>query len=298
MGRVPPQSWAERLRRSLQSLRDTAPRRSRSERALQEWCSDCRDDELLLIADRAAGREHRLPHWLVHSLRDALLDIRVALIGQLMDRPLGSGAVGDHLLDATGRDSSPRTPEQCEALRLLDEHSSLVELWLQTEMRDAGPWLNRILAAGRRLPSGTHISPVYLERLVLSDPSASWIGLLRTLPPMSAPDRRALAHGRLRLGPEDVPDWLGADDRLLVEQCLEWDIQRRMRVRRRQLEKALGRIADPEERSEELMVADAECVQYGIELRESLLQQLSGSRSDLGLVLAAAAHAASCGTGG
>ncbi len=286
-------SWQELLRRALQSLRDTAPRLSRTDDSVGAWCQECAGDGLLGLADRCSGQVERLPHWLVHSLGALLVELRIELTWAMLGRPFGDGVVGDRLRGLGERSRDTWTAEERTAERVSRDHHRLVELWLGEEVRMLAPWVARILAAGRRLPSGVVVSAAYVERSVVAAVDVVWRDACRAWSDRlgTAEDPGVSSHP-LPAMPAAIewPEWLAADERALLWHCLGVEIERRVEQRGRALARRLSRIDDPEDRRRELLVVDAECAQYRIELHDEALRQAEEHGADLAVVLAAAAH--------
>jgi len=280
--------WAERLRRDLQSLRDRAPRLSRSDGALGPWCEQCEEQSVLSLIPAEA-----LPHWLAHELIGIVGAIRLELTWEMLDRPFGDGTVGEGLSGVGNIPSAERTPEMLRAERIMLDHHRLVELWLREEMRALGPWVARILKAGARVVRDAPIAAEYLEWLVLESPHASWRAVCeewgRRLGPV--PVRRA---PELRRSIDDlpVPGWLTDDERSALVRSAEWVVEEHRRARMREMVVLLGRITDPRLRGEEMFIAEQETIQEALELGAELQTSIAVQQSDVGIALAAVMHAA------
>lgn len=261
--------WNEMLRRSLQSIRDTAAALAHGEHGLSDWCNECAGDELLIFADAHSGQPERLPHWLAHALREMLADIRLELLWKLLAHPLGDGDVGDAIAGIGELPRDTWTPLQQEANRIVNDHHAIIDCWQRIELRTLAPWMARILQAGSRRPQDLRVASRYLERLILNDPNAAWITAVQPLTP-----QRAISTGcpatelqggsdRVREAniPELLPRWLTPVERQEITLRLEADLQRQMKRQRHSLTRAARQIIDPDERRAELLIAEAECEQ-------------------------------------
>lgn len=280
--------WSERLRRDLQSLRDRAPRLSRSDGALGPWCEQCEEQPAAFLIPGEA-----LPHWLVHEVVAIVGGIRWELTWEMLDRPFGDGTVGDGISGVGNVPIAERTPEMLHAERIAFDHHRLVELWLREEMRVLEPWVTRILKAGVRVARDAPIAADYLEWLVLASPHASWRAVceewgrrLGATPVSRTPELRppALVF--------PVPEWVIDDERRLLVGSAEWVIEEGRRARMRELVPVVRRIADLQEQREELFIAEQEMLQEAVERGAELCADIAAQPDDFSLVLAAAVHAA------
>lgn len=103
MNAEPYPSWDEKLNRALQSWRDSAAHQARRPMfADDRTCEDCRRDPYVIIAQLEYGSTaHRWPHWLQHTLREHLIDVRGELSEALALRP-HAGATIAAFLDGAG----------------------------------------------------------------------------------------------------------------------------------------------------------------------------------------------------
>lgn len=280
--------WSERLRRDLQSLRDRAPRLSRSDGALGPRCEQC--DQQSVIALLPA---EDLPHWLVHEVAGIVGGIRLELTWEMLDRPLGDGTVGGCLSGAGNIPSAERTPEMRRAEQIMFDHHRLVELWLREEAPALAEWVARLRKAGGRVSADMRISARHIERMVFASPDALWFEVcqewgrrIAPVPVRRTPELRRSIDGLL------LPDWLTDDERRTLVRSAEWVVEERRRARMREMVIVLRQITDPRQRGEDMFIAEQETVQEAIELGAELQASIAAQQSDVGIALAAVMHSA------
>src|SRR5699024_4355010 len=78
MSAEPYPSWGEKLNRALQAWRDSAARQARRPMFADDRpCDDCRRDPYVVIAQlEDESTAYRWPHWMQHTLREHLIDVR------------------------------------------------------------------------------------------------------------------------------------------------------------------------------------------------------------------------------
>lgn len=280
--------WSERLRRDLQSLRDRAPRLSRSDGALGPRCEQCDQPSVIALLPT-----EDLPHWIVHEVAEIVGGIRLELTWEMLDRPFGDGTVAGALSGTGNIPSAERTPEMLCAEQIMFDHHRLVELWLREEAPALAEWVARLRKAGGRVSADMRISARHIERMVFASPDALWFEVcqewgrrIAPVPVRRTPELRRSIDGLL------LPDWLTDDERRTLVRSAEWVVEERRRARMREMVVVLRQITDPRQRGEDMFVAEQETVQEAIELGAELQASIAAQQSDVGIALAAVMHAA------
>lgn len=149
MNAEPYPSWDEKLNRALQSWRDSAARQaSRPMFADDRRCEDCRRDPYVIIAQlEDDSTAHRWPHWMQHTLREHLIDVRGELFEALALRPYAGATIAAYLDGAGLRPRHTWDEARRQAVQIVTDQAVLVDLWLRYRMATLAPWPKRVRRA-------------------------------------------------------------------------------------------------------------------------------------------------------
>ena len=133
--KTPPSTsrWERDFNRRLQSWKDTAAESARNWE-LQSECGRCSSDPLLDAVVKMAP----WPHWMRHSLRERLLEMRAD----------ESARIHEELCGRSAHDVSP------SATRAMDDYMELFDRWLRQHLTQIWKWEMDVLVNTRQWPRG------------------------------------------------------------------------------------------------------------------------------------------------
>lgn len=144
--------WDTLLNRILQSWRDSAPRISMRPRYYEPLvCDRCRTEKYINLAINSdPGIKEEWPHWMQHSLREELDDLRSTLLFGEFERPLGNETVGHYYRGSALIPYYSRSAEVEFAIEIVEDFAVLYNLWLSDRLANIHPWPQRVRRAVAR----------------------------------------------------------------------------------------------------------------------------------------------------
>jgi hypothetical protein len=146
MSDAPLPSWDELLNRKLREWRDEAAHQARRPMFADDRpCDECRRDPYVVIAQlEDDSTAHRWPHWMTHTLRGHLVDVRGELFEALTCRRHAGATIADHLDGAGLRARETWDEATRQAVQVVTDQAMLVDLWLRYRMATLAPWPKRV----------------------------------------------------------------------------------------------------------------------------------------------------------
>lgn len=139
-------SWDELLNRKLREWRDEAAHQAhRPIFADVRPCNECMRDPYLLVAQlEDSSTAYAWPHWMLHTLREHLVDVRGELFEVLAYRPHAGATIAEHLDGAGLRPRETWDEATRQAVQIVTDQAVLVDLWLRYRMATLAPWPRRV----------------------------------------------------------------------------------------------------------------------------------------------------------
>jgi hypothetical protein len=141
--------WDVLFDRVLQSWKDSAYGQSRSPFLVDDViCDACFWDRYVSLGMACDEfTDHEWPHWMRHTLRDLLIELRCVLFDHLVARPYAGETVGDYYRGSGHIPKSRQGREVRGANEIVNDHGTVVDLWLKQRMATLGRWPERVRRA-------------------------------------------------------------------------------------------------------------------------------------------------------
>lgn len=141
--------WDVLFNRALQSWKDSAYLESRRPFCAEdEICDACFWDRYISLGMACDEyTDHEWPHWMRHTLRDSLIELRCVLFDDLVARPYVGETVGDYYRGSGHIAKSRQGREVRGATEIVSDHGVVVDLWLKHRMATLGRLPERVRRA-------------------------------------------------------------------------------------------------------------------------------------------------------
>lgn len=141
----------------MQSWADTAAWIGAEDSEIESWedtChgGSCERDMLLHLAMSVDETVPEWPHWMAHELSYLLLQLKLAIQDQALNRPHYGATVERYFLGSGNVPKRRRMREMTEVMEIMDLNSKMFYLWVQNRLVDLGAWPRKVYT--RRYLSG------------------------------------------------------------------------------------------------------------------------------------------------